>query len=74
VVTDRLLDAAEVAELLHVPERWVREHTRGGLIPCVRLGRYIRYRREAIDAWVDANEQDGAAWRRHQPVRTGGTK
>lgn len=71
---DRLLTAGEVAEMLSVPERWVREHTRGGLIPCVALGRYRRYRREAVLEWITAQEQGGAAWRRHRPVRAGGTK
>ncbi|MBA2295487.1 MAG: helix-turn-helix domain-containing protein [Actinobacteria bacterium] len=66
-MTDRLLDAGEIAELLHVPERWVREHTRSGLLPHVQLGRYRRYRREAVLAWVDAQEIGGAAWRRHRP-------
>jgi excisionase family DNA binding protein len=64
---DRLLTAAEVAELLAVPERWVRDHTRSGLLPCVTIGRYRRYRREAVLAWVEENEQGGAAWRRHKP-------
>jgi excisionase family DNA binding protein len=70
-VTDRLLDAVEIAELLHVPERWVREHTRSGLLPHVQLGRYRRYRREAVLAWVDAQETGGAAWRRHRPKGAG---
>ncbi len=52
-VTDRLLTADEVAELLAVPVRWVRDHTRSGLIPCVHLGHYRRYRREAVAAWLD---------------------
>jgi len=43
--------------MLSVPERWVREHTRSGLIPHVRLGRYVRYRREAVLAWVEAQER-----------------
>ena len=34
----RLLTASDVAELLAVPERWVREHTRGGLIPIFAWG------------------------------------
>ena len=42
-MTDRLLEAKEVAELLSVPETWVREHTRSGAIPHVPLGRYVRY-------------------------------
>jgi excisionase family DNA binding protein len=58
---DRLLEAREVAELLHVPERWVREHTRSGTLPHVRLGRYRRYRRDAVLAWVEAQEVGGAA-------------
>jgi len=62
------MDASEVAELLHVPERWVREHTRSGLLPHVQLGRYRRYRRDAVLAWLDAQENGGATWRRHRPT------
>ena len=64
---DRLLTAGEVAEVLNVPERWVREHTRSGLIPCVQLGRYVRYRRTAVVDWIAEQERGGAAWRRHRP-------
>jgi excisionase family DNA binding protein len=66
-IGDRLLTASDVAELLAVPERWVREHTRGGLIPHVRLGRYVRYRKDAVVRWLDEHERNGDAWRRHQP-------
>jgi excisionase family DNA binding protein len=51
-----LLTAAEVAKLLHVPQSWVREQTRRGRIPTVTLGRYRRYRREAIEAWIEELE------------------
>lgn len=64
---DRLLTAGEVAELLAVPVRWVREHTRSGHLPCVELGRYRRYRRDAVLAWIDSQERGGAAWRQHRP-------
>jgi len=64
---DRLLTASDVAELLAVPERWVREHTRGGLIPHVRLGRYVRYRHDAVVGWINEHERGGAAWRKHRP-------
>lgn len=56
-MSDRLLTAKEVAELLAVPESWVREATRDGRLPHINLGRYRRYSREAIDAWL--NEQAG---------------
>ena len=46
--SDRLLTAAEVAELLSVPVSWVREHTRSGRIPHVQLGHYVRYRHETL--------------------------
>jgi|ERR671922_78867 excisionase family DNA binding protein len=69
---DRLLTAPDVAELLAVPERWVREQTRGGLIPHLRLGRYVRYRKDAVVRWLDEHERSGDAWRRYQP-RPGGS-
>ena len=55
-VSERLLTAADVAELLAVPESWVREHTRTGRLPRVQLGRYIRYRHDAVLAWLEAQE------------------
>jgi excisionase family DNA binding protein len=54
-VSDQLLDAGQVAELLNVPVGWVREHTRSGALPHVELGRYRRYRREAALAWVEGH-------------------
>ena len=44
----RLLTAAEVASLLGVPRTWVYEQSRAGRIPTVPLGRYRRFRPEAI--------------------------
>ncbi len=74
--SDRLLDAGDVAAMLNVPERWVREPTRGDLVPHLRLGRYVRYRREAVLEWLTEQEHGGAAWRRHRPrsVPAGGTE
>ncbi len=53
-----LMTAAEVAELLGVPITWVYEQSRRGGIPTVTLGRYRRYRRDAIEAWVERLEGD----------------
>ena len=58
-MTDRLLDAVEVAELLHVPVSWVRESTRSGAIPHIELGRYRRYDRAAVLAWLEECKQPG---------------
>ena len=53
------MSAAEVAELLGVPTSWIYEQSRRGRIPTVTLGRYRRYRREAIEAWVEELETEG---------------
>ena len=67
-MTDRLLTAAEVAELLSVPKSWPLEQARADAIPHVRIGRYVRFRREAVLAWVDGLERGGGPqFRRHKP-------
>ena len=55
-MTGSLLTANEVAELLGVPVSWVYEQSRRGRIPTVTLGRYRRYRREAIEDWIEQIE------------------
>lgn len=52
-----LLDAAGVAEWLGMTPAWVYAETRAGRIPHIELGRYYRYRRSAIEAWL--NEREG---------------
>ena len=52
-----LIDANAVAAMLNVPVTWVREHTRSGAIPCVQLGRYVRYREGDVLAWLDTTRQ-----------------
>jgi excisionase family DNA binding protein len=47
-----LLTAREVADRLGVSKDWVWAQARAGTIPHVRLGRYRRFRAEAIEAWI----------------------
>ncbi len=54
----RLLTAQEVAERLGVTTAWVWAQTRAGQIPHVQLGRYRRFREEAIEEWVARLEQE----------------
>ena len=58
-MSERLLDAREVAELLGVPVSWVRESTRSGAMPWVELGRYRRYDRADVEAWLERCKQPG---------------
>ena len=59
-MTGSLLTADQVADLLGVPKSWVYEQSRCGRIPTVTLGRYRRYRREAIEAWLEQLEAEGS--------------
>ena len=56
-MSGRLLTAEQVAEMLGVPKSWVYEQSRGGRIPTVTLGRYRRYRLEAIEEWIREQER-----------------
>ena len=47
-----LLYAEDVAELLGVSKPWVYAEVRAGRVPHVRLGRYVRFRRESIEQWL----------------------
>ena len=54
---DNLLTPEEVAERLKVPESWVYEKTRARCrnpMPCLRLGRYIRFDWTAVATWLMA--------------------
>jgi len=68
-MTGSLLTAAEVAELLGVPTSWVYEQSRAGRIPTVTLGRYRRYRREAIEQWLERLEAPTRGAQAHAGVR-----
>ena len=51
-----LLTIEDVAELLKVPVSWVYGHTRrrsAERIPGFRLGKYWRFRRAEITAWLE---------------------
>jgi len=49
VTAAHLLRAEDLAERWQVPTSQVYRLTRGGHLPVVRLGRYYRYRLEAVE-------------------------
>jgi excisionase family DNA binding protein len=60
----RLLNAEEVAAMLGVPKSWVWAASRRGELPTVVLGRYRRYRHEAVEEWIKQQEGSGANGKR----------
>lgn len=55
---DALMTAEDVSKLLGVNVAWVYAQSRRRRIPTVTLGRYRRYRRSAIERWVEEIEDD----------------
>ena len=52
-----LLTIREVAEFLHLDEKTVRRWAARGRIPCVRLGRALRFARGDVFRWVSARKE-----------------
>jgi excisionase family DNA binding protein len=48
----KLLGARELAELFGVPESWVREQARLGILPSFKLGHYVRFRIEEVERFL----------------------
>lgn len=72
-MTDRLCAADELADVLNLPVSWVREKTRSGSIPHVRLGRYVRYEVAAVLEWLETCRRGGRpiTLRRNGPAVAG---
>lgn len=54
----RLLDADELAVRWRVPKAQVYRLARSGQIPTIKLGRYYRFRLDAIEAWEDEDRSN----------------
>jgi excisionase family DNA binding protein len=55
VKAEDILTPEELAARLKVPDSWVYEKTRGRCrnpIPCLRLGRYVRFDWTAVASWL----------------------
>jgi excisionase family DNA binding protein len=55
-----LLGARELAELFGVPESWVREQARLGILPSIKLGHYVRFRIEEVERFVTQRASQAA--------------
>jgi excisionase family DNA binding protein len=58
-----LLRPEDAAELLSVKTSWVYEAVRAGRLPCLRVGRHIRFTRPMLEDWLSE--------RAEQPVPVG---
>lgn len=51
--SNRLLSARDVAAILAVPERTVRDKWREWQLPAYRIGRHMRWKERDVYAWID---------------------
>ncbi len=54
----RLLTLRDVANLLRVSPKTVRRLMRRGL-PCIRVGRSVRFAPRAVSRWLEARQEGG---------------
>ena len=47
-----VLTVAELAEYLRVPRSTLYRLVREGSVPCQKIGKHWRFRRDAIDEWL----------------------
>jgi excisionase family DNA binding protein len=47
-----LLTPPEAAELLAVKPSWIYDAVRAGTLPCLRVGRHIRFTRPMLEEWL----------------------
>jgi excisionase family DNA binding protein len=66
LLRDKLLTPDEVAVLMDVKMSWVMDHVTRvePIIPHIRLGKVIRFKRDAVVAWLDSLESTKPTWER----------
>ena len=65
VTRNSLLRASEVASRLSTSEQRVHELARLGLLPCVRMGRSVRFDASVVEQWIQTGGKAfEGGWRR----------
>lgn len=54
-----LFTAEEAAEYLSVPVRFIRRIRYENRLPGVKLGKYVRFRKEDLDKFIEDGTEDG---------------
>jgi excisionase family DNA binding protein len=49
-----LLRPEQAAALLNVKTSWIYEAVRTGKLPCIRVGRHLRFTRAMLEEWLTA--------------------
>lgn len=52
-LNEPLLKPQDAADLLSVRLSWVYEAVRDGRLPCIHVGRHVRFLRTDLEGWID---------------------
>ena len=55
---DSIMTIEEVAKYLKIPKSTVYILAQEGKIPCQKVGRQWRFRKDTIDKWLDSQRED----------------
>ena len=55
--TEKLVDIDEIAELTGLPVSWIYVNAAAKKMPCYKLGKYVKFRRSEVAAWIEAQRQ-----------------
>jgi excisionase family DNA binding protein len=58
-LSEPLLTPADAAALLSVRTSWVYEAVRTRRLPCVRVGKHVRFLRSDLEGWVREQRDSG---------------
>ena len=54
-IANEIMNVAELAKYLRIPRSTAYRLAQGGRIPCQKVGRHWRFRKEAVDRWLEAS-------------------
>jgi excisionase family DNA binding protein len=57
-LAEPLLKPSEAANLLAVRTSWIYEAVRAGTLPCLKIGRHIRFTRPMLEDWLATRTVD----------------
>ena len=56
-----VMTVGEVAEYLRIPRGSVYKLAQTGRIPCQKVGRHWRFKREAVEKWLDQRSENAGS-------------
>jgi excisionase family DNA binding protein len=73
IADDVLSDIHETSAYQRIPLCSQNKLAQEGRIPCQKVGRHLRFRRQALDRWLDAYPQTGVSPKIEDTEQIGGT-